>query len=220
MVERGRQRHARRAGVPRTPWHIVGSFKVGVADMKIGLTEFALRNWEEGASTRIVEMSPEGLVARCNAMGGPLVDGYAPFCKHLFLENDTPTRAAFAPIIETNRGALHSGYVARRAGERAVLERWFEGIEAPVAKWLDVILYSQAQLVAEAQDYAEEQKVPDCDWGIVSIIGVLEPVEPPMPPITQMRNALGRAEGGSGVALDPDAYDRAVAFWDVHAAVR
>ena len=188
--------------------------------MKIGLTEFALRNWEDGASTRIVEMSPEGLVARCNAMGGPLMDGYAPFCKHLFLENDTPTRAAFAPITETNRWALNSGYVARRGGERAVLERWFEDIEAPVAKWLDVILYSQAQLVAEAQDYAEEQKVPDCDWGIVSIIGVLEPVEPPMPPITQMRNALGRAEGGSGVALDPDVYDRAVEFWDVHAAVR
>ena len=41
-----------------------------------------------------------------------------------------------------------------------------------------------------------------------------------MPPITQMRNALGRAEGGSGVPLDVDAYDKAVAFWGAHAAIR
>ena len=62
--------------------------------------------------------------------------------------------------------------------------------------------------------------MPDCDWGIVSIIGTLEPSEPPMPPITQLRNALGREEGGSGVPVDRDAYARAVAFWDAHAPVR
>ncbi len=187
--------------------------------MHIAITDFALRNWAEGASTRIVGLSPEALVAQCNAAGGPLVDGYAPFCKHLFVKNESETRAAFAPITEANSHALRSGYVARREGERAVLERWFEGIEAPRAEWLDVILYSHAQLVEEARDYPDEQAVPDCDWGIVSIIAVLEPVEPPMPPITQMRNALGREEGGSGVPLDIEAYDRAVAFWDTHAAV-
>ncbi len=188
--------------------------------MHIAMTDFALRNWEEGASTRIVGLSPVELVAQCNAAGGPLVDGYAPFCKHMFLKNDSETRAAFAPITEKNAHALRSGYIARREGERAVLERWFEGIDAPRANWLDVILYSHDQLVAEARDYPEEQSVPDCDWGIVSIIAVLEPKEPPMPPITQMRNALGREEGGSGAPLDIDAYDRAVEFWDAHAAVR
>lgn len=188
--------------------------------MRIAMTEFALRNWEDGAATRIEGITPDELVARCNTATGPLVEGYAPFCKHLFVENNTPTRTAFAPITAANRGALRSGYVARREGERAVLERWFEGVEAPRAKWLDVILYSHAQLVAEARDYPGLQQVPDCDWGIVSIIAVLEPVEPPMPPITQMRNALGREEGGSGAALDVEAYDRAVAFWEAHAAVR
>ena len=187
---------------------------------RIAITDFALRNWQEGASTRILGLTPEELVALCNASEAPLADGYAPFCKHLFLENPSETRAAFAPITEENRAMLRSGYVARREGERAVLERWFEGIEAPQAAWLDVILYSHDQLLAEARDYPEEQPVPDCDWGIVSIIGTLEPVEPPMPPITQMRNALGRAEGGSGVAIDVEAYDRAVAFWEAHAAVR
>lgn len=188
--------------------------------MMIAMTDFALRNWEDGASTRIVGMTPEALVDRCNAQDRPLVDGYAPFCKHLFLENDTETRAAFAPITDDNQSALRSGYIARREGERAVLERWFEGLEAPRARWLDVILYSHGQLLAEARDYPGEQPVPDCNWGIVSIIAVLEPVEPPMPPITQMRNALGREEGGSGASLDVEAYDRAVAFWDTHAAVR
>ncbi|MBT8425897.1 MAG: DUF3228 family protein [Silicimonas sp.] len=188
--------------------------------MRIALTDFALRNWEDGASTLIVGLSPDDLVRKCNAADPRLVDGYAPFCKHLFLPNETPTRAAFAPITDANRHHLRSGYLARRDGERAVLERWFEGLKAPRAEWLDVILYSHDQLVLEARDYPDDQPVPDCDWGIVSIIGTLVPDEAPMPPITQMRNALGRAEGGSGVPLDPKAYDKSVAFWDKHAAVR
>ena len=34
---------------------------------------------------------------------------------------------------------------------------------------------------------------------------------------TLLRNALGIAEGGSGVALDRAAYRRSVTFWDAHA---
>ena len=188
----------------------------------VALTPFARRNWEPGASgTRIEGIAPEALVTACNdalAGGAALVDGYAPFCKHLFLPNTSPTRCGFAPITDSNRVRLVSGYEARREGELAVLGRWFEGVEAPVATWLDVILYSHAQLIREAQDFPEE--VPDCDWGIVSILGTLAPEEPPMPPITQLRNALGPAEGGSGVPVDPAAYARAVAFWEAHAAVR
>ena len=188
----------------------------------VALTPFARRNWEPGASgTRIEGIAPGELVARCNAAmadGATLADGYAPFCKHLFVRNDTPTRCGFAPVTQANRALLRSGYEARREGELAVLTRWFEDVEAPRAAWLDVILYSHAQLLREAADFPEE--VPDCDWGIVSILGTLEPEEPPMPPITQLRNALGPAEGGSGVPVDRDAYARAVAFWEVHAAVR
>ena len=189
--------------------------------MLIAMTDFARRNWDPDASgTLIREISPEELVARCNALGGPLVDGYAPFCKHLFVVNETATRCGFAPITEQNHASLRSGYRARREGELPVLERWFEGIEAPRAEWLDVILYSHAQLVAEAADYPDEQAVADCDWGIVSVIGVLTPEEPPMPPITQLRNALGREQGGSGAPIDRAAYARAVEFWQRHAAVR
>lgn len=192
--------------------------------MHIALTQFALRNWEPSASgTCVVGLTPHALVARCNALvvdGVDLVDGYAAFCKHLFVENDTDTLCGFAPITQENTHLLRSGYRARREGERAVLERWFEDMRAPRAGWLDVILYSHAQLVAEAADFPEEQPVPDCDWGVVSIIGTLQPSEPPMPPATQIRNALGRGEGGSGQSIDPASYDRAVAFWEHHATVR
>ena len=188
--------------------------------MTIAMTTFALRNWEDGSSTRILGISPEEFVAKCNSTERPLVDGYAPFCKHLFLQNDTPTKAAFAPITDQNRPHLRSVYLARREGERPVLERWFEGIDAPEVKFLDVVLYSHDQLLAEARDYPDDQEVPDCDWGIVSIIGVLEPSEPPMPPITEMRNALGRDQGASGVPLDPVTYDKAAAFWDTHAGIK
>ncbi|MEM6664710.1 MAG: DUF3228 family protein [Pseudomonadota bacterium] len=189
--------------------------------MRIAMTSFALRNWEPGASgTRIEGLSPDELVARCNTAQTPLIDGYAPFCKHLFAPNDTATRCGFAPITPSNAALLKTGYAARRPGELAVLERWFDDIDPPRAEWLDVILYSHAQLVAEAADYPDEEPVPDCDWGIVSVIGVLEAAEPPMPPITQMRNALGKAEGGSGVPIDRDAYARAVDFWERHAPVK
>ncbi len=188
----------------------------------IALTPFARRNWESGTSgTRIIGITPEDLVARCNAAvteGAPLVDGYAPFCKHLFIPNDTPTRCGFAPITDANRAYLRSGYEARREGELAVLGRWFEGIDAPVAAWFDVILYSHAQLLIEAADFPED--VPDCDWGIVSTLGTLTPTEPPMPPITQLRNALGPAEGGSGAPINRIAYNVAVDFWQAHAPVR
>lgn len=191
--------------------------------VKIAMTEFALRNWEPGASgTKIEGIEPEQLVAKCNtavSAGAKLVEGYAPFCAHLFLENTTPTRCGFAPITDDNRHLLQSGYRSRREGELPVLERWFEGLEAPIAAHLDVILYSHAQLMKEAAEFPEEQPVPECDWGIVSIIGTLSPVEPPMPPITQLRNALGAGEGGSGAAIDRAKYNAAAEFWDHHAAV-
>ncbi len=188
----------------------------------IALTSFALRNWEPGTSgTRIVGIEPEALVTQCNAAmknGASLVPGYAPFCKHLFLKNTSPTRCGFAKITDENRSLLRSGYEARREGELAVLGRWFEDIDATVAEWLDVILYSHDQLMREAEDFPED--VAECEWGIVSILGTLVAAEPPMPPITQLRNALGPAEGGSGIAIDPVAYEKAVAFWQDHAPVR
>ncbi len=34
-----------------------------------------------------------------------------------------------------------------------------------------------------------------------------------MQPITMLRNSLGRTEGGSGVPINREAYEKSVAYW-------
>jgi hypothetical protein len=41
-----------------------------------------------------------------------------------------------------------------------------------------------------------------------------------MQPITMMRNALGRDQGGSGVPLEVDKYRESVAFWKKYVAIK
>lgn len=72
------------------------------------------------------------------------------------------------------------------------------------------ILYSREQLAREGSPI-------EADWGVVGCLYTMEPQAIPMAPITMMRNALGVEEGGSGVALDREAYRQAVAFWEAHA---
>lgn len=146
------------------------------------------------------------LLHRLNLETIPLTDGYAPFCKHLFAPNFTQARSAVAKITDENAHFLRSGYRAWTDEELPVLVRWFEGVIAPRAEYLDVILYSREQCEKEETD------IGDADWGIVAILGVLDKAEQPMPPITMMRNSLGIAEGGSGVPIDRQAYQRSVEF--------
>jgi hypothetical protein len=142
----------------------------------------------------------------------PLVvlDGYAPFCKLHVHRNWTSTRLIAVPITDANRHLLRSAYEARSKDELPVLVRWFEGLEPAVADYLVVILYDRAQL-------AKEGTAIDAEWGVVGCMYTATPEELPMAPITLMRNALGVAEGGSGVPLDRAAYARSVAFWSAHA---
>jgi hypothetical protein len=52
-----------------------------------------------------------------------------------------------------------------------VLTRWIpaDKIEAPVAKFLDVILYSRAQIIEEHAAMGDGASVPDTPWGIISV---------------------------------------------------
>jgi len=43
--------------------------------------------------------------------------------------------------------------------------------------------------------------------------------ELPMQPITVMRNALGKDQGGSGVPLDREAYMKSYEYWNKHATI-
>ena len=139
-----------------------------------------------------------------------VLDGYAPFCQLHVHRNWTSTRCSAIPITPENQHRLRSAYEARTPAELPVLVRWFEGLEPPVAEYLVVILYSRGQL-------AKEGTAIDADWGVVGCMYTAEPEETPMAPVTMMRNSLGVEEGGSGVALDREAYRRSVEFWQVHA---
>lgn len=116
------------------------------------------------------------------------------------------------------------------------MSRWFEegeilseiqkGKPLAPAKFLDVILYSREQLLKEraAMPSKKDQSHPlppesGPMWGIISLKAQDENHETPMQPITAMRNALGRDQGGSGVPLDKVKYDEAVEYWRERAAI-
>lgn len=182
--------------------------------MTITLTPFARARLfpKNGRRNTILDITPQAFEQHLNEHA-PLkvLDGYAPFCKLHVHRNFTPTRCLTVPITDANRHQLRTAYEARTKDELPVLVRWFEGLEdVPVANYLIVILYSREQL-------AKEGEVIQADWGVVGCLYTAEPEELPMAPITLMRNALGVQEGGSGVALDREAYRRAVAFWEQNA---
>ncbi len=181
--------------------------------MRIVLTPFARPRLfpADGRRTAIQDCTPEQFVQRLNdETPHAVLEGYAPFCKLHVHRNWTSTRGSVIAITEENRHRLRSAYEARNREELAVLVRWFEGIEPPVAEYLVPILYSAEQLAREGSPI-------EGDWGIVGCLYTMEPAEIPMVPITMMRNTLGVEEGGSGVPMDREAYRRSVAFWERHA---
>jgi hypothetical protein len=181
--------------------------------MSIVLTDFARARLFPQPSRRhtIQDCTPEAFERHLNGET-PLtvLPGYAPFCQLHVHRNWTSTRCMALPVTDDNRHLLRSGYEARTPAELPVLVRWFEGVDAPVANFLIVILYDRAQLALEGE-------IIDADWGVVGCLYTMTPEEIPMAPITMMRNALGVEEGGSGVPLDRAAYQRSVEFWQQHA---
>ncbi len=181
--------------------------------MAITLTDFARARLfpREPRPTAIQDITAEAFERYLNDHP-PLQDlpGYAPFCRLHVHRNWTSTRCLTVPLSDGNLHLLRSGYEARQRNELPVLVRWFEGVVAPVADYLIPILYSREQLMAEGTPI-------ESNWGIVGCLYTSEPSEIPMAPITMMRNALGVAEGGSGVPLDGEAYRRSVAYWSTHA---
>ena len=112
--------------------------------VEVVLTEFVRSRIfdPQRPGTTIEGSSPEEFQRQLNCRP-PLriLEGYAPFCKIHVHENWTRTRAGTLPINSENEGRLRSGYEARTSEELPVLSRWFEGVEAPVARYLLVIVY-------------------------------------------------------------------------------
>lgn len=159
-----------------------------------------------------------------------LKDGYAPFCKHLFIVNDflPDIKVNVMPITSDNEHLLRTKYEARNEKELPVLVRYFpkelvsSSMDLPTAKYLDLILYSREQI---QQENAAQGTITNSDdeelapWGIVSIKAQDIDMELPMTPITAMRNALGKEEGGSGIPIDRKAYMEAVDYWKDKATI-
>jgi hypothetical protein len=153
----------------------------------------------------------------------PLVEGYAPFCKHLFVPNFVgPTKCDYVIIADDNKHHIETDYIARTPIELPVLSRWIDKskVEAPDATFLDIILYSREQIILE--NLAQNETPPDSDapWGIICVKGQTCDYELPMQPITALRNALGAEEGGSGVPLDKEKYRQSVEFWKKHCSIK
>lgn len=156
-----------------------------------------------------------------------LVDGYADFCKHIFIENDfTDATVNVLEITPENECHLRSRYEARNEKELPVLTRYFpkdlvvsKDNPLPVAKYLDIILYSRDQINKENEAMGKNEQKDTSPWGIVSIKAQDVDFEIPMTPITAMRNALGKDEGGSGVPINREEYMKACEYWNKHATI-
>lgn len=102
-----------------------------------------------------------------------LIDGYAPFCKHIFVDNFAKMMISAQEITPENEHLLKTCYEARTEKELPVLKRYFprEVVALRPAKYLDLILYSKEQVQKENQSMGNEDpnaKV-DYDFGIVSV---------------------------------------------------
>ena len=142
-------------------------------------------------------------------------------------------RVNVLPITEDNEHCLRTTYEARNAKELPVLTRFFdrkklldggkdESDAFPIAKYIDLILYSREQINKENEAMGKTndgEPGESAPWGIVSIKAQDVDHELPMTPITMMRNALGKDQGGSGVDLDRESYMEAHNYWKDHANV-
>lgn len=201
--------------------------------MTIVLDEFAFRHWDDPTYTgaRITTISKEDFtesvrkyIAENGGFDKCSVDGYAPFCRHVFIPNTTDAHVDCIEITDDILGFIKSGYRARRPDELPVLCRWIEAKDVPGgvpnAAFLDLIFYSREQLIKEAQAMNLTLQEGDWDWGLISIKAQTVPYETPMQPITAMRNALGVEYGGSSDPIDTEKYRKSVEFWEKYISIQ
>jgi len=189
--------------------------------------QFAEFEQSKGNSETVFNISMEEFTNIVNARFSEdkLRDGYAPFCKHLFVVNDfTEAQVNVLEITPENEALLRTRYEARNDKELPVLGRYFpkelvDYSTLPVAKYLDLILYSREQIRKENSAMNKDETGHENPWGIVSIKAQNVDSELPMQPITVMRNALGKDQGGSGVPLEREAYMKSYEYWNKHATI-
>lgn len=185
---------------------------IGKLDDYIVLDQFALRQFKgykqdsSISTSQTIDYDVNQFVDKINnyyKQNNTLVDGYASFCKHIFIPNfiDNLT-TGYTKIDDSNKQYLISDYLARTEYELPVLTRWFDKqyVNSPVAEYLDIILYSREQICIENKATQQHKQQNDnknptnnndniynngkWQWGIISIKPQLGNKELPMLPIT------------------------------------
>ena len=162
-----------------------------------------------------------------------LLDSLYPFCKYLVIPIegvlDIPCKTKC--IEPADYQFIEWDYSSRTPDELAVATRWLnlpKMFPRPKSKYLIAILYTREQLESEHLAQETEPDVTpvtfelheDTEYGIVSLMGTIEPYPDPLVPITMMRNALGKEYGGNGTPIDRAEYDKSVEFWRHHILVK
>ena len=195
---------------------------------KLILDQFAYRAFDSNKTKNYIKMSKEDFLKKVNELytsENQLVEGYAPFCKHIFIENFVKDlKSEYVEINPETEKLIVTTYESRQKNELPVLIRYIpldkiDRNKINDAKYLDLILYSKEQILSEMGEMKFEEKEiealkkKDFDWGIISIKPLNVDHEIPFVPMTIMRNALGKNEGGSGVPIDRKKYMDGVEFW-------
>jgi hypothetical protein len=192
----------------------------------IKFTDFAMRHFDPKFSgTKITTIDSDEFLKKINFYIENerimVQDGYADFVKILLFENFAELPTGSMEISLENYQYLRSDYITRQEGELPVLSRWFElPVEPPLANSIAIVLYSKKQIESEEHARGHLDFYFNCDWGIVNITAQQEYSIEPMSPITMMRNALGKEEGGSGVPIDKKLYRKSVKYWKKHAIIK
>ncbi|KAF8821565.1 DUF3228 domain-containing protein [Cardiosporidium cionae] len=199
---------------------------------EVGLDAFCFRQFEGGGNGgTFIPYDKAKFIKKVNDYlqkeEGEWRDGYASFCKHIFIPNFAGCVSNVISITPENCHKLRSGYKSRTPEELPVLQRWIRrgDLEASLgpAAYLDLILYSREQIAKEATAMKKMEEIVIDEtlplWSIISVKAQDVKYELPMTPITIMRNAL-LLEGGSGVAIHRQMYAEAVAYWEIHALIQ
>jgi hypothetical protein len=199
------------------------------------LDTFAYRSFDKTYRKNYIDYPKENFLAEINKLlisYTQFKDGYAPFCKHLFIKNFVPNfKPNYVPITEQTEKLIKTCYETRQQNELPVLSRYIPldsltKVDIPDAKYLDIILYSKEQIIKEKIAMKESQEEItalsniDFEYGIIAIKPQDVDYELPMLPITMMRNALGVDQGGSGVQLEREKYMESVAFWEKNVIIQ
>ena len=153
------------------------------------------------------------------ALSETMLDSEWSFCKYLVIPNEFGVKCAVRPITLDIYPYIRTDYSQRTPEELAVLTRYVQlppGFKSADANYIVLVLYSREQLQKEFKPKEEGQEFyfdDNVEWGVVSIMGTMEPKPDPLVPITIMRNALGVEEGGNSMPINIIEYNKSVEFW-------